>query len=101
MSNRKPMNVDLSGMVTIITGAGGIIGTPRHMIKQGEGGSIINISSVMGVVPAVNQCAFAAAKAGLINFTKAIATELGPYKIRANSLCPGGWTCNIPRGFEF
>ena len=53
------------------------------------GSSIVNVSSIVGMVPLRNQCAFTAAKAGVINFTKAIAMELAPKGIRANVLCPG------------
>ncbi len=54
-----------------------------------EGSAIVNVSSIVGMVPLRNQCAFTAAKAGVINFTKAIAMELAPKGIRANVLCPG------------
>lgn len=54
-----------------------------------EGASIVNISSIVGMVPLRNQCAFTAAKAAVINFTKAIAMELAPKGIRANVICPG------------
>jgi len=54
-----------------------------------EGSAIVNISSVVGMVPLRNQCAFTAAKAAVINFTKAIAMELAPQGIRANVICPG------------
>ena len=54
-----------------------------------EGSCVVNISSIVGMVPLRNQCAFAAAKAGVINFTKAIAMELAPRGIRANAICPG------------
>ena len=53
------------------------------------GGAIINVSSIVGMVPLRNQCAFAAAKAAVINFTNAIAMELAPKGIRANTVCPG------------
>ena len=53
------------------------------------GSAIVNISSVVGMVPLRNQCAFTAAKAAVINFTKAIAMELAPQGIRANVICPG------------
>ncbi len=56
---------------------------------MGEGSSIVNISSIVGMVPLRNQCAFTAAKAAVINFTKAIAMELAPRGIRANVICPG------------
>lgn len=54
-----------------------------------EGSAVVNISSIVGMVPLRNQCAFAAAKAAVINFTKAIAMELAPRGIRANAVCPG------------
>ncbi len=54
-----------------------------------EGAAIVNISSIVGMVPLRNQCAFAAAKAAVINFTSAIAMELAPRGIRANTVCPG------------
>ncbi len=54
-----------------------------------EGSAIVNISSIVGMVPLRNQCAFAAAKAAVINFTSAVAMEMAPRGIRANTLCPG------------
>ena len=54
-----------------------------------EGSTVINISSIVGMVPLRNQCAFTAAKAAVINFTKAIAMELAPKGVRANAICPG------------
>ena len=54
-----------------------------------KGSAIVNISSIVGMVPLRNQCAFTAAKAAVINFTKAIAMELAPQSIRANVICPG------------
>lgn len=59
-----------------------------YLIKAG-GGNIINISSVVGIIPFRNQCAFTAAKAGVINFTKAMALELAPEQIRVNVIAPG------------
>ena len=54
-----------------------------------EGSSIINIASIVGMVGLRNQCAFNAAKAAVINFTRAIALELAPQGIRVNVICPG------------
>lgn len=59
-----------------------------HMIKSG-GGSVINISSVVGMVPFRKQCAFTAAKGGVINFSKAMAIELAEENIRVNVIAPG------------
>jgi NAD(P)-dependent dehydrogenase (short-subunit alcohol dehydrogenase family) len=52
-------------------------------------GTIINITSVLGLVPARLQCAFTAAKAGVANFTRSHALELGKYGIRVNGIAPG------------
>ena len=60
----------------------------RGMMKA-KTGRIISISSVVGVTGNPGQTNYAASKAGLINFTKASALELGPKKIRVNSICPG------------
>jgi NAD(P)-dependent dehydrogenase (short-subunit alcohol dehydrogenase family) len=62
--------------------------TSQEMIKEG-GGKIINISSVVGIVPLRLQSAFAAAKAGVINLTRAMALELAPHKINVNAIAPG------------
>lgn len=59
-----------------------------YIIKAG-GGNILNISSVVGMVPFRKQCAFTAAKAAVINLTKAMAIELADEKVRVNCICPG------------
>ena len=61
----------------------------RVMVKQGEGGKIINFSSVIGFNGLANMCDYAAAKGGVISLTKALAKELGPHKINVNSVAPG------------
>lgn len=58
------------------------------MARQ-RGGSIINMSSVVGVSGNAGQCNYAASKGGLIAFTKSIAKEMGSRGIRANSIAPG------------
>lgn len=52
-------------------------------------GSIINISSTLGVKPTPNTGAYSASKAAMNNWTISLAQEGGPYNIRANSICPG------------
>lgn len=61
----------------------------RIMIKQGEGGKIINFSSAVALNGLAGCCDYAASKGGVISFTKALAKELGPYKINVNSVAPG------------
>ena len=58
------------------------------MIKQ-KGGSIINMSSVVGVSGNANQSNYSASKAGMIGLAKSIAQELGNRNIRANAIAPG------------
>ncbi len=60
----------------------------RHMAKARKG-SIINTASIAGIQASYAISAYRASKAGVINFTKAIAIDLGEYGIRANALCPG------------
>ncbi len=79
---RKILNVDLDGVYYCSKAV------LPNMIKNGYG-KIINISSIVGVVPLRNQCAFAAAKAGVIHLTKAMAIELASFGINVNVICPG------------
>ncbi len=59
-----------------------------EMLRQGHG-NIINIASITGLTPLRLQCAFVAAKAGVINLTKAMALELAEHHIRVNAIAPG------------
>ena len=54
-----------------------------------RGGSIINMSSVVGVSGNAGQCNYSASKAGMIGLAKSIAKEMGPRGIRANCIAPG------------
>ncbi|MBP5523905.1 MAG: SDR family oxidoreductase, partial [Bacteroidaceae bacterium] len=58
------------------------------MMRQ-KGGSIINMSSVVGVHGNAGQCNYSASKAGMIGLAKSIAQEMGPKGIRANAVAPG------------
>lgn len=60
----------------------------REMVATGVGGSVINVSTIEGIRAAPGFAAYAAAKAGVQNFTKTAALELAPHGIRVNGLAP-------------
>lgn len=70
----------------------------KYMIRTG--GSIINMSSVMGIYGNAGQTNYAASKAGMIGFSKSVAQEYGSRNIRCNVIAPGwiqtGMTENLP-----
>jgi 3-oxoacyl-[acyl-carrier protein] reductase len=76
------LRVDLTGLF-LVSKAGAKLMLPRRS------GRIINISSVLGIVPARLQCAFVAAKAGVVNLTRAMALELGAQGVLVNCIAPG------------
>jgi NAD(P)-dependent dehydrogenase (short-subunit alcohol dehydrogenase family) len=61
----------------------------KRMIEQGEGGSIINISSASSEKPLSKVFTYSASKAAVDNMTKFMAREFAPHKIRVNSIVPG------------
>jgi len=60
------------------------------LIDQGDGGSLIAISSVAGIKSLPAQAHYAASKHGVVGLVKGVAIELGPHGIRANSIHPWG-----------
>jgi len=69
-----------------------------QMVKQGRGGKILNFGSTSGMIGRADGIAYAAAKAGVINMTKAMAVQLSPYKIRVNCVVPN--RSGSPVGFD-
>ncbi len=76
------VNVDLTGVYTVSQAA-------VRVMRRQQAGKIINIASIAGLVPLRLQCAFTAAKAGVVNLTKAMAIELGSCGILVNAIAPG------------
>jgi NAD(P)-dependent dehydrogenase (short-subunit alcohol dehydrogenase family) len=66
----------------------------REMVKQGSG-RIINVASAMGERGLANSAAYCAAKAGVINLTRALAQEWGPHGVTVNCIAPG-WLEDSP-----
>lgn len=60
----------------------------RQMVAQGRGGAIVNIGSTSAYRGRANATAYSAAKAAVLNLTRSIASQLGPYGIRVNSVTP-------------
>jgi 3-oxoacyl-[acyl-carrier protein] reductase len=78
----KVMSVNLKSCFNTVKAA------TKTMMKQ-RGGSIINMTSVVGLKGNAGQANYAASKAGIIGFTKSVALELGSRGIRSNAIAPG------------
>ncbi|QRV16545.1 SDR family oxidoreductase [Haloterrigena salifodinae] len=59
-----------------------------HMKEQGQG-AIVNVGSLASVLGLPHQAAYATTKAAVLNLTRTVAAEAGPYGVRANAVCPG------------
>lgn len=97
----KDFKIDDFKKVLDINLIGKVICTKHAYEIMNNNGSIVNISSHLGVVPCTESPAYCAAAAAIINFTKATSLEYADKKIRANSICPAftptplalrGWT---------
>ncbi|MDB6125915.1 MAG: Short-chain dehydrogenase/reductase [Pedosphaera sp.] len=66
----------------------------QYMVRQKQG-SIINISSIQGMVGGRNSAAYTTVKSGLLGFTRSVDYDFGPDNIRVNAICPGAITTRI------
>ena len=71
----------------------------RHMVAHGRGGSIVNITSILGLRVAAQVPGYVASKAALNHLTRAMALELARHRIRVNALAPGYIETGINREF--
>jgi NAD(P)-dependent dehydrogenase (short-subunit alcohol dehydrogenase family) len=76
------LSIDLTAVYEVSRAA-------AQVMLQQKSGRIINIASIAGLVPLRLQCAYDAAKAGVVNLTRAMAIELGPHGILVNGIAPG------------
>jgi len=92
---QRVIDVNLTGVFYGIRAAG------RVMRDKNVKGSIINISSILGQLGAPRLASYCASKGGVLNLTKAAATELGPLGIRVNAIQPGYILTNMTaKGLE-
>ncbi len=80
---RKVIEVNLTGTFLVTKAVAGAL------IEQGEGGRIVNISSIAGREGIPTFAAYGTTKAGIILFTRVLAQELAPHGINVNCVCPG------------
>jgi NAD(P)-dependent dehydrogenase (short-subunit alcohol dehydrogenase family) len=89
----RVMDTNLKGVWNVAQAAG------QRMAEAGTGGSIINISSILGVRVAKGLLPYAISKAGVAQMTKALALEWARYKIRVNAIAPGYFETDLNRDF--
>jgi NAD(P)-dependent dehydrogenase (short-subunit alcohol dehydrogenase family) len=90
----KMLSTNLRGMFLVAQAVA------RHLVTQGTGGSIANMSSTNGLAGEEKFTHYNASKAGVVLLSKTMAVELGRYGIRVNSVCPGSIKTNIIKGSD-
>ncbi|WP_174273646.1 SDR family NAD(P)-dependent oxidoreductase [Sphingomonas bacterium] len=85
LSDRSIDRVIDINLVNLVTATQAAV---KQMVSQGRGGSIINIASIEGMRAAPSYSVYAACKAGMLNFTRTMALELGEHHIRVNAIAP-------------
>jgi glucose 1-dehydrogenase len=79
----RVMRVNLTGVML------GKQAAARRMIKAGNGGAIVNVSSIAAIMPAAFLSDYGVSKAGVLMLSRVLALELAPHKIRVNCILPG------------
>jgi NAD(P)-dependent dehydrogenase (short-subunit alcohol dehydrogenase family) len=87
----RVMAVDLYGVM---------VGTQRAAHAMGEGGSVINITSIGGISPGIGFSSYRAAKAGVIHFSRCAAVEVAELGVRVNVIAPGNISTEINAAFD-
>ncbi len=78
-----------------LLGARNFIRAVLPFMRGPRGGSIINISSIQGLVGGRDSAAYTTVKHGLIGLTRSVARDFGPENVRCNAICPGAITTRI------
>jgi NAD(P)-dependent dehydrogenase (short-subunit alcohol dehydrogenase family) len=71
----------------------------RHFIEQGEGGRIVNVASVGGLVGLAGESSYSASKGAVVNLTRQVAIDMAPHRINCNAICPGYLETAMTRPF--
>jgi gluconate 5-dehydrogenase len=91
----KVMNLNIRGYFLLSQAVG------KHSMIARRRGSIVNVASIAGLggnPPEMKTIAYNTSKGAVINFTRALAAEWGPYGIRVNAICPGFFPSKMTRG---
>jgi NAD(P)-dependent dehydrogenase (short-subunit alcohol dehydrogenase family) len=89
----RVIDTDLTGVFRVAQAGAG------RMVAEDRGGSIVNVASILGLRVAGNVAAYATAKAGVVQMTRALALEWARHGIRVNALCPGYIETDLNRDF--
>ncbi|WP_212524717.1 SDR family oxidoreductase [Actibacterium sp. MT2.3-13A] len=89
----RVIDTDLSGVFRVAQAAA------ERMVAEGRGGSIVNVASILGLRVAGHVAAYATAKAGVVQLSRALALEWARHGIRVNALCPGYIETDLNRDF--
>jgi NAD(P)-dependent dehydrogenase (short-subunit alcohol dehydrogenase family) len=101
-SYRRLMQDDLRDFDRVIAVDlyGVMVGTQRAARAMGEGGSIVNITSIAGISPGIGFSSYRAAKAGVIHFSRSAAIEVAELGVRVNVIAPGNISTEINSSFD-